>query len=138
MPDLKPELSKKSEYWLPKHRYYELKHYCLQYPEWKHLYSSLYVPFEPFIKYMREGRTLPTRPAERVALILADVKRAMDLVEQCCDDVSEELSPFLLKGVTEGLSYDKLQALYEISYGRDAYYEAYREFFYILSQRKGI
>lgn len=27
----KPELSLKNPYYLPRHRYYELKHFCLQY-----------------------------------------------------------------------------------------------------------
>lgn len=36
-----PELSKKNEYWIEKHRYYELKHFCLQYPIWKEAYQSL-------------------------------------------------------------------------------------------------
>lgn len=31
----KPELSKKNPYHLSRHRYYELKHFCFQYPEWK-------------------------------------------------------------------------------------------------------
>ena len=31
----RPELSKKSLYHIPKHRYYELKHFCLQYEGWK-------------------------------------------------------------------------------------------------------
>lgn len=30
-----PEVSKKSEFWIPQHRYYELKHFCLQYRFWK-------------------------------------------------------------------------------------------------------
>ena len=32
---LKNELSGKNKYHLSKHRYLELKHFCLQYPEWK-------------------------------------------------------------------------------------------------------
>ena len=35
---IRPEISKKNLYWIPKHRYYELKHFCLQYPEWKKNY----------------------------------------------------------------------------------------------------
>lgn len=31
----KPELSEKNLYHLSRHRYYELKHFCFQYPEWK-------------------------------------------------------------------------------------------------------
>lgn len=37
----KPELSQKNPYWIEKHRYYELKHFCLQYPIWKKAYNSL-------------------------------------------------------------------------------------------------
>jgi len=32
---IRPELSKSSKYWIDRHRYYELKHFCLQYPIWK-------------------------------------------------------------------------------------------------------
>ena len=35
MNNVKPELSKRNPYKLDKHRYYELKHFCLQYPDWK-------------------------------------------------------------------------------------------------------
>ena len=38
---IRPELSKKNKYWIPRHRYYELKHFCLQYPEWKEQYTNL-------------------------------------------------------------------------------------------------
>ena len=30
----KAVLSKKNKYYISKHRYYELKHFCLQYNEW--------------------------------------------------------------------------------------------------------
>lgn len=33
--NIRPELSNKSPYWIERHRYYELKHFCLQYPIWK-------------------------------------------------------------------------------------------------------
>lgn len=29
------ELSERNPYYISKHRYYELKHFCLQYPEWE-------------------------------------------------------------------------------------------------------
>ena len=31
----------KNQYWIDKHRYYELKHFCLQYPWWKKAYAGL-------------------------------------------------------------------------------------------------
>ena len=38
---IRPELSEKNPYWIEKHRYYELKHFCLQYPIWRKAYASL-------------------------------------------------------------------------------------------------
>lgn len=29
---IRPEISPKNKYWISKHRHYELKHFCLQYP----------------------------------------------------------------------------------------------------------
>lgn len=37
---IRPELSTKNKYYIDKHRYYELKHFCLQYPEWKKAYCE--------------------------------------------------------------------------------------------------
>lgn len=45
---IRPELSETNRYWIEKHRYYELKHFCLQYPLWRHAYNSL-------IDYFRFG-----------------------------------------------------------------------------------
>ena len=38
---IRPVLSEKNKYYIDKHRYYELKHFCLQYQEWKKEYSTL-------------------------------------------------------------------------------------------------
>lgn len=38
---VRAEISMKNKYWIPKHRYYELKHYCLQYPYWIKKYASV-------------------------------------------------------------------------------------------------
>lgn len=38
---IRPEVSVKNKYWIDKHRHYELKHFCLQYPRWKKLYIYL-------------------------------------------------------------------------------------------------
>jgi hypothetical protein len=41
MSTTRSELSKKNKYWIDRHRYYELKHFCMQYPIWKDSYSAL-------------------------------------------------------------------------------------------------
>lgn len=38
---VRSEISKKNIYWIEQHRYYELKHFCLQYPLWKKAYSEI-------------------------------------------------------------------------------------------------
>ena len=38
---IRPEVSEKNKYWIERHRYYELKHFCLQYYIWKRAYSAL-------------------------------------------------------------------------------------------------
>ena len=136
MPDLKPELSERSKYWIPKHRYYELKHYCLQYLHWKKLYHSL--EFKMEVKNGEVRSLNEERPVEKLAVIRSDCKRAMELVERTCKDATDELWEYLFKAVTEGLSYLQLQMLYEMPCGKDMYYDVYRKFFYILSQRRGI
>ena len=44
---LRSELSSKNKHYIDKHRYYELKHFCLQYPEWKRAYAYLDDPTIP-------------------------------------------------------------------------------------------
>lgn len=139
MADLKPELSEKSKYWIPKHRYYELKHYCLQYPHWWKLYVTLQFKMEVNPSGIKSSE--PGKPVEKMAIIRAECKKAMDLVELCSREACKDepiLAPFLLKAVTEGLPYITLQSEYEVPCGKDMYYDCYRRFFYILSQRRGI
>lgn len=136
MPELKPELSSKNRYWIPKHRYYELKHYCLQYPHWLDLYSKLVVKME----LIRSGvqKSEPGRPVEKLAVIRADCKRAMELVEECSREASSDLWSYILMAVTKGIPFTQLQTEYNIPCSQDTYYAAYRKFFYILSQRRGL
>lgn len=123
MPDLKPELSERSKYWIPKHRYYELKHYCLQYKHWWQLYCELQFKMEVKTGEIRGSE--PSKAVEKLAVIRADCKRAMELVELCSREACKDepiLAPFLLKAVTEGMPFVRLQAEYEIPCGKDMYY----------------
>ena len=134
---LKAELSEKNQYWIPRHRYYELKHYCLQYPEWKHAYSDLGVKLVPgCMEWIRSSS--PSDPTARIGQLRADLRRAMDLVERTALDADPVLGSFIFKGVTEGIPYAQLSAREGIPCGKDLYYECYRRFFWLLSQKKGI
>ena len=55
---MKTELSKKSEYYIPKHRRMELAHFCRQYPDWiSERISLLYMPqkSEPDLSCVHSG-----------------------------------------------------------------------------------
>lgn len=136
--DIRPEVSQKNPYWIGKHRYYELKHFCLQYPIWKKAYQSLDAlsrssdALQIFVK----GGQMKGDPTERCAQSRIFFADRMEMVEQAAIGAEPELYAYLLRGVTEGLSYDTLKMRYGIPCCRDVYYAAYRRFFWLLSKRR--
>ena len=46
--------------------------------------------------------------------------------------VDEHLSKYLIKGITENLSYDILKVRFDIPCSRSVYYKKYRQFFALL------
>ncbi len=134
---LKSELSEKNKYWISRHRYYELKHFCLQYPEWRRAYANLEFKMKGKIGDRIQQSEVPD-PTGKLGQMRADLKRAMELVEQCARDTDPILGSYVFQGVTEGITFVQMQTLKEIPCGKDMYYECYRRFFWLLSQRKGI
>jgi hypothetical protein len=137
--EIRPELSDKNPYWIGKHRYYELKHFCLQYPIWKKAYAaldSLSKRPQDLEVFVKSGQ-LTSDPTARCAesrLFFAD---RMELVEQAAIDASPDLYPYILRAVTEGLSYNSLKMQYDIPCCREVYYDCYRRFFWLLSRKRG-
>lgn len=131
MAAIKAELSKKSKYYVEKHRYYELKHFCLQYPFWK----SEYLELDGYQKRNEESneRVDPTSRTAELRLIYFD---KMQLVEQTAIETDPELATYILKAVTEDLSFNQLHTKHDIPCGRDMYYERYRRFFWLLDRSR--
>lgn len=132
---IRAELSGKNKYWVEKHRYYELKHFCLQYPFWKRAYSEIDgfygQDFNPSA-YSRSG--IPADPTYHLAEKRVRYFRWMDMVEQAAIDADPDLVSYILKGVTEGVSYTYLKSRLNIPCSRDTYYDRYRRFFWLLSK----
>ncbi len=130
---IRPELSENNKYWIEKHRYYELKHFCLQYPEWKKKLNAL-----TFIKCRNEklavknGNSKQDPTAECAESMIFYTDR-IKMIERLTEMAAGDLSSYLLKGITEGVSYDNLKTKSDIPCCRDKYYEMYRKFFYILN-----
>lgn len=135
MGELKPELSHKNKYWLPRHRYYELRHFCLQYPEWKRLYFRLETQIVNFPSGIF-GENRLNRPVESVALLREELNKNMRLIERLCKEADQQISPFIFMAVTEGKSYNALRMTYLIPCGSDMFYDRYRKFFWLLSKER--
>lgn len=75
-------------------------------------------------------------PTERCAQSRIFFGERMEMVEQAAIEAEPDLYSYLLRGVTEGLSYDALKMKYDIPCCRDVYYAAYRRFFWLLSKRR--
>ena len=132
----RPELSPKNKYWIERHRYYELKHFCMQYPVWKkaltviNLYPSqapeqVYAP----VSYVND-------PTEKCAEARLYYTNRMLMIEHCVRDANDDIYEYLLEGITEGVSYDILKARLDIPCSKDTYYNAYRRFFWLLDKER--
>ena len=130
---IRSELSENNRYHLEKHRFLELKHFCLQYPVWKKAKSSLSgLSKSPSdISLFRTNQH--GNPTERCAMALMFYDERIEMVERAAHLTDEVLHSYILKAVTEGLSYDILRAQTNIPCCRDIYYENYRKFFWILN-----
>jgi len=137
--EIKPELSTKSKYWIEKHRYYELKHFCLQYNIWKQIVDTLEIEIK---NSSSSGVSLVpvkkssnySNPTEAMALKRVFYANKINMVEETCKETSLALSPYILLAVTNGYSYDVLRARTNIPCCRDVYYELYRRFFWLLDK----
>lgn len=135
---IRAKISEKNKYYIDKHRYYELKHFCLQYSELKKTYvdySNLYISSTTFER--QRGQFTNSDITARYAIKKTEVKNKIDLIENAAKATDEFLYPYILKAVTEGLSYTNLKTMYDIPCGRDMYYDRYRKFFFLLSEARG-
>ncbi len=131
---IRPELSEKNPYWIDKHRFYELKHFCLQYPIWKKAKEELDSLAKTSIDISKSRTNSISKPVEKSVEDSLYYSERMELIERLCNEASLEFANYLFKAVTEGLSYNYLKMVLEIPCCKETYYEAYRRFFWLLSK----
>ena len=134
---IRAEISERNKYYIDKHRYYELKHFCLQYNEWKKAYISC---CESII-FTSKCDLLPsdsqiTDLTAKYAIKKAQYAEKISLIEKAAMKADEYLYNYILKAVTEGLSYPYLKTKLDIPCGKDMYYDRYRKFFWLLSEMR--
>lgn len=139
-PEMRSEISENSQWHLNRHRFLELKHYCLQYPEWDKFYRILStqktIPLDEMIFY---GKGKPSDPTAQIAIAKADYRARMDLINETAHEAcGGDLWKFIFEGVTRGLSYEDLEGKFgRVPCSRDTYYENYRKFFALLHIKRG-
>ena len=134
---IRAQISEKNKYYISKHRYYELKHFCLQYPIWKSLYSDF--DDSSISLSMISGiptSNIPGDPTAKRAVMKAYYMEKIELLESIAMQADLYLHKYILKAVTEGLSYTNLKTKYDIPCGRDMYYNRYRKLFWLLSEAR--
>lgn len=132
---IRAQISEKNKYYIDKHRHYELKHFCLQYPIWKRAYVDCLDCDLPMS--MIDGARQPEGiydPTASRATTRAYYANRIELLEQVAKDADRYLWQYILKAVTEGLSYTYLRTKLDIPCGKDMYYDRYRRFFWLLSE----
>lgn len=135
---IRPELSEKNPYWIEKHRYYELKHFCLQYPIWKKAYLALdgltKRPTDLVLFASQQHLGDPTARCAEARIFYSD---RMELVKLVAEETDAVLGTYILQAVTNGISYDCLKARLDIPCCKDVYYDLYRRFFWLLNKERG-
>lgn len=131
---IRAEISEKNKYYIDKHRHYELKHFCLQYPSWKKAYAD-FDDTSISLSTIESTPTsnLPGDPTAKRAMMKAHYSERINLIEKIAMEADRYLYEYILKAVTENLSYTYLKSRLNIPCGKDMYYDRYRKFFWLLS-----
>lgn len=135
---IRPELSMKNRYYIDKHRHYELKHFCLQYPTWKKAYIDLdNLGISVSVVERIPSGNLPGDPTAKIAVAKAQLTERIEMIERVAKEADDYLWKYILKAVTENLSYTYLKSKLDIPCGKDMYYDRYRKFFWLLNKVRG-
>lgn len=133
----RPELSIKNPYWIERHRYYELKHFCLQYNLWKKELLQLDgYPRRSDISINSSATGKESDPTYEAMVSREQYIKWMNIVEKSAKETSFDLGSYVLKGVTEGMSYDILRLKTSVPCCKEVYYDLYRRFFWLLSKER--
>lgn len=130
---IRGEISKRNEYYIDKHRFYELKHYCLQYPLWKRMLNAICV-----YPVQKTDGSIFSSTVSNPTLDLAEKRLyytdRIKMLEQVAMEADPIIGPCVLYGVTKGVSYDILRMRMDVPCGKDFYYAIYRKFFWLLDK----
>ena len=112
-----------NEYAISKHRFYELKHFCLQYPEWLKAYNNA-------DGYSDEAGKNKGDTTSKDGMTRAQLFKNMQMVTNACKDTGMEYWPALFRYV---ISKSKKVPIDN----SELFFYYYHKFFWLLSKRRG-
>lgn len=134
---VRAELSEKNKYWIERHRYHELKHFCMQYPIWKKALNAIsMVESSKMNTCCPDNKNVSDHTAVKAEARIYYTDR-IDMLERISKEADPDLAKYILKGVNEGVPYDYLKAKLDIPCCKDTYYDRYRRFFWLLNKERG-
>lgn len=133
---VRAELSKSNEYYIGRHRYHELKHFCMQYPEWKKEIDSISMYPQMNISDGSIHRSLCS-PVENYVEKVERYHNYIRILNRVATETDPVIGPCILIGVTKGIPYDIVKMHYDIPVCREKYYQLYRKFFWLLDKERG-
>lgn len=133
---IRSQLSTKNRWFITKHRYLELKHFCLQYPEWKEEYGRLQIRLTSRQLELKAENRQFADPVAEMAIRRSKLLNQMKMIEQAAIEADADLSNYILLAVTNGVSWEFLKTKQDIPCCRETYYDRYRRFFWYLSKER--
>lgn len=125
-----------SKYGISKNRFWELYYWCLQYGEWKdELKYKTNTVGSMAITDMPTSRNVGDS-TQQLAIRRAMLEQNCQLIEQTAIEADPDIYQYILKAVTEDISYRYLDMIMNIPCGKKMYYDRRRKFYWLLDKRK--
>lgn len=128
---VRTELSKQNKYYIDKQRRLELVHFCLQYKTWKKEILNIEDKFQNGIIYEKES----PEHIDKLKRRFEYYKRSVAMVENAAVKTDPELAIYLLKAVTEDLTFSAFE-MQGIPCSRSTYYRRFHKFFWVLDDMR--
>ena len=119
-----------SEYDISNNRYRELKYFCRQYREKKKGLLSMTELSSP--KFGGKGGDIFSDRTANIAMKRAKLSAEIQMIEQAALEADGELYKYILKNVTDGITYEYL----DIPFSRSGFYVLRKRFFSILDKKR--
>lgn len=127
---------KAERFGISKHRYRELRNFCLQYPEWR---DELKYKSDTLKSPALDG--MPRTPGRSdgtadLAVRRAELQRKCEMVESAAREAAGELGRYIIENVShEDKGYSYLRSIMGIPMGQRQFYDARRIFYCKLDQK---